>query len=61
MNKKLMRKSGYGEEMDLVDAGKCPFCKKDISITDFKSSLSKREFSISGLCQKCQDEIFGKD
>ena len=25
----------------------------------FKDELSKREYSISGLCQKCQDSIFG--
>ena len=26
--------------------------------TDFKDALSRKEFSISGLCQKCQDKIF---
>jgi hypothetical protein len=24
----------------------------------FKDEVSKREFGISGLCQKCQDEIW---
>lgn len=27
--------------------------------TEFRDEVSKREFRISGLCQKCQDEIFG--
>ena len=27
--------------------------------TEFRDELSKREYTISGLCQKCQDEIFG--
>ena len=29
--------------------------------TEFRNALSKREFQISGLCQKCQDEVFGDD
>jgi len=27
--------------------------------TEFKDECSKREYTISGLCQKCQDSIFG--
>jgi|ETNvirnome_6_100_1030635.scaffolds.fasta_scaffold01835_7 hypothetical protein len=27
--------------------------------TEFRDALSKREFTISGLCQTCQDSIFG--
>ena len=30
-------------------------------ITGFVSKKSEREYGISGLCQKCQDEIFGKE
>jgi len=26
--------------------------------TEFRDMLSEKEFTISGLCQKCQDEIF---
>jgi hypothetical protein len=29
--------------------------------TEFTDELSKKEFSISGLCQKCQDDFFGSD
>ena len=29
------------------------------SVEGFRDALSKREYSISGLCQNCQDEIFG--
>lgn len=25
---------------------------------DFRDELSRKEYSISGLCQRCQDEIF---
>ena len=34
----------------------CISCKKEAA--SFKDELSKREYKISGLCQKCQDEIF---
>lgn len=27
--------------------------------TEFKDEVSRREYSISGLCQHCQDKIFG--
>lgn len=26
---------------------------------NFRNDTSRREFTISGLCQECQDEIFG--
>jgi hypothetical protein len=27
--------------------------------TEFRNELSRREYRISGLCQKCQDSVFG--
>lgn len=27
--------------------------------TEFRDELSRKEYSISGLCQCCQDKIFG--
>jgi hypothetical protein len=29
-------------------------------ITEFRSLLSEKEYTISGLCQACQDKAFGK-
>jgi hypothetical protein len=61
MNESLLRKSGFGKEMDAVHLGKCPFCGAWIDIDkDFKDAISKEEFKISGLCQKCQDSMFGE-
>jgi len=34
----------------------CPMCHK--SIGAFRDELSKKEYSISGLCQVCQDKVF---
>ena len=37
----------------------CPMCKAKIDTeTEFKNEISKREFKISGMCQKCQDSVF---
>lgn len=40
--------------------GLCATCGSDkIKPSDFKDDLSRREFKISALCQKCQDSVFG--
>jgi hypothetical protein len=39
-----------------VEACKCPLCKAPIG--EFRDALSRKEYSISGLCQDCQDMIF---
>ena len=40
----------------------CVFCKKPIDPDkDFRNEISRKEFTISGICQICQDETFGKD
>ncbi len=30
-----------------------------LPVEGFKDPLSRKEFGISGMCQNCQDEIFG--
>lgn len=35
----------------------CVSCNEDAST--FKDALSEREYRISGLCQRCQDGVFG--
>ena len=39
-----------------IHEGFCMMCKGPA--IEFKDDLSRREFAISGLCQKCQDSIF---
>jgi len=29
--------------------------------TKFKDKMSEREYTISGMCQACQDSVFGTD
>jgi len=58
MNKKIMKAAGFEKEIELVEQKKCPFCKNPVNTEDFKDALSKKEYGISGLCQKCQDSFF---
>ena len=58
MNKKILKKLGFAKYIDLVESGKCPFCKKNVNIKDFRDELSRKEFKLSGLCQNCIDIMF---
>lgn len=40
------------------DAGFCPTCREPVG--EFRDRLSVKEYGISGMCQKCQDSVFGK-
>ena len=60
MNEQIMRKMGFGKEVDLVKSGKCPKCETTIRTSEFSNVGSYREYKISGLCQKCQEKFFGE-
>ena len=50
----------FPQAQDQINAGKCPLCGAEINgVDEFKDEASMREFGISGMCQKCQDETFG--
>jgi len=46
--------------MELIEDRKCPLCETRIDINEFNNDLSLKEFTISGMCQKCQNKIFGE-
>lgn len=56
MNIGIMRACGAHVWVDDVLNNVCPTCGNKPGA--FKDALSQHEFTISGLCQKCQDEIF---
>lgn len=58
MNRELVMKSGFREEIALIDEGKRPWCGVVIEDTEFRDMDSTKEFHISGLCQACQDGFF---
>jgi hypothetical protein len=37
----------------------CTVCRKPAE--NFRDELSRKEYTISALCQHCQDEVFGDD
>ena len=57
--KSLLGISLLGEEnprRTAIENDVCVFCHTPA--TTFKDALSEKEFTISGACQTCQDDIF---
>lgn len=44
------------KQSDAIQSCTCVVCK--YPATAFRDELSEREYKISGMCQKCQDEFF---
>lgn len=40
-----------------IEARLCPLCTEPIG--EFRDMLSQKEYGISGMCQNCQDKVFG--
>ena len=45
------------QRTDAIVNATCVSCGKPAD--NFRDELSAKEFQISGLCQKCQDSVFG--
>lgn len=56
--KEQLKAFGFDKEIENVENQRCPFCGREIHMEDFRDSISRKEFRISGLCQACQDEMF---
>lgn len=61
MNKEILEQLGSIEEQNRIFCGRCPICNSKVYIDELRNLLSVKELLISGLCQKCQDKIFGVD
>ena len=61
MNKDIMKQLGFSDEVNRFENKKCVFCSEHINLDSFRNDISKREYKISGQCQKCQDDLFGID
>jgi len=45
---------------EAISEGLCATCDAEgIEISSFTDDLSVKEYQISGMCQKCQDSVFG--
>lgn len=50
----------FGRSRTLAIAGKaCVSCGKPADT--FRDDISRREFNITGFCQRCQDSFFAED
>lgn len=58
MNMELMRLV-FPVEMARVERGLCAWCRCKLADVQWRDALSLREAGISGLCQGCQDKVFG--
>ena len=49
------------DRVTVIKEGKCITCDeaRDLKATSFRDDISKKEYSISGMCQSCQDDVFG--
>jgi len=43
--------------VETVAGNRCTTC--DDPDMDFRTELDRREYRISGMCQRCQDSVFG--
>lgn len=60
-------KSIFGQTpREAIDSRRCPNpplgCGTDIDLdNEFHDELSYKEWTLSGLCQQCQDDLFDAD
>lgn len=54
-------KSMFPDLIARKESGKCPTCGKDPQEVGFRNQISRTEFKLSGMCQECQDDVFGED
>ena len=53
----------FPEKVDRILNGLCVTCEDEISLQALTQmdDISRKEYSISGMCQVCQDSVFGGD
>ena len=55
----FLRELGFSQEVAIVEDCRCPFCTERVDEDEFRNEVFLREFESSGLCQGCQDTVFG--
>lgn len=56
----LLIESVFGKNRaDTIRSGKCTTC--NTPNIEFRNDISRKEYTISGMCQDCQDSVFGKN
>jgi hypothetical protein len=57
----LLEKLSLNQTVENIKLSKCATCGKNMKGQSFRNRASLKEFRISGMCQECQDDFFGKD
>jgi hypothetical protein len=57
--KSCLRALGFGREVAIVEDCRCPSCADRVDEDEFRNEVFMKEFESSGLCQGCQDTVFG--
>lgn len=47
------------DRKQMIRSNRCVTCGK--SAGEFRDALSEREYTISGMCQECQDSVFTEE
>ena len=47
------------ERKERLANAQCATCGADVRLADFRDAISRKEYLISRMCQKCQDSVFG--
>lgn len=49
------------DRVKVISDNVCATCGKPVTRLSFRNELSLKEYRISGMCQTCQDSVFGED
>ena len=51
------------DRVEVIASGDCLTCDeaRDLKATSFRDDVSRKEYAISGMCQSCQDDVFGHE
>ncbi len=47
------------DRKEMIRLNRCVTCGN--SAGEFRDPISEKEYTISGMCQNCQDSVFGED
>ena len=59
MNRDIMIQAGLSQAVERVEAGVCATCAGEVG--PFRDDLSCKEYRIGGMCQTCQNKVFGME
>jgi hypothetical protein len=57
--KSFLKSLGFWREVAIVEKCICPLCADKVDEDEFRNEVFIKEFKSSGLCQGCQDTVFG--